>query len=92
MGVERIPERKIFTCDGCGKKHESEKPQHVSWSKPPQWTTLNWQRDAHDFQGNAVADASIHLLLCPFCSTLLGETINKAFAGYRSMKEEGDSV
>lgn len=91
MGVEVIPETKIFTCDGCGLKHEIKRAT-TSWTRPPHWTRLHWERDAYDFQGNACADASVHRLLCASCSTVLGEAINTAFQGIQTMKQPGDGV
>lgn len=84
MGIETIPATRRHICDGCGKKGEG--------SPPPDWANLHWGRNALDFQGCAVADASIQQLLCADCDKKAADAVNKAFAGYRSMKEEGDSV
>lgn len=84
MGIEVIPASKRYSCDGCGKSGEG--------SPPADWANLHWGRNALDYQGNAVADASIQLLLCSDCDTKATDAVNAVFAGYRSMKEKGDSV
>jgi hypothetical protein len=84
MGVTIQPATRHYECDGCGKKGEG--------STPANWANLHWGRNALDFQGNAVADASISLLLCSYCDKKAADAVNRAFAGYSSFKEPGDGV
>lgn len=79
MGVEEVPRSFLYTCDGCGEKHEQKNAAgHYTDSRPPNWTRLKWQRDATDFQGAAVAYGSVERLLCLRCSEVIGDAINDA--------------
>ena len=60
MSVREIPATKEWCCDVC-------KATVVAPSRPPYWANLHLQQDAHDYQGAAVADGSIKLLLCHKC-------------------------
>jgi hypothetical protein len=55
MSVREIPATKEWCCDLCQKTV-------VAPSRPPHWANLHLQQDAHDYQGAAVADASIKRL------------------------------
>lgn len=72
MSTKTIPEIKVWVCDGCKKEVEST-------HKPNHWTRLQWLRDAHDFQGHAVASDNVERDLCSSCSSKLGAAINDAF-------------
>ncbi len=71
MGSRIIPQRYAFICDKCEKQEESSVQR-----RPSYWTELHWIKDALDYQGNAVADGSIKLLLCDKCSTIVMKALN----------------
>lgn len=73
MAVREIPAAVIMVCDGCGK--EIEQP---SKNRPAHWSDLHILRDAYDFQGCAVADASVRRQLCSECSTVVFHAVNTA--------------
>lgn len=73
MPVREIAASFEFVCDGCGKVKAKKNN-----SRPCYWTHLHIQRDAYDFQGAAVADASVKRLLCDKCSPLVFDAINAA--------------
>ena len=72
MSTRAVPETKIWICDGCKKEVEGK-------HKPNHWTQLKWLRDAHDYQGHAVASDNLERDLCGHCSGILGTAINDAF-------------
>lgn len=77
MSVTEIPKSYKYTCDLCGTVHVQENANgHYTDSRPPYWSRLTLARDAHDFQGAPVADATVKRLLCPKCTTLVAEAIN----------------
>lgn len=72
MAVTDLPARKLFKCDCCGATTE----ESASTSRPSHWCNLHVLRDAYDFQGCAVADASVKLLLCTPCTTATVAAVN----------------
>lgn len=77
MGIESVPAKWRYKCDGCGNVETVE----TVGSRPKYWTDLHWRRDAYDFQGEAVADGSIARMLCGGCSDVLLRAVNDAFVG-----------
>lgn len=73
MGTTKIPEKYMHTCDGCGTKEET-----TNVSRPTIWSRLVLERDAHDFQGAAVADATVRRLLCSKCTDKVAVAMNAA--------------
>lgn len=69
MGMREIPATKEWCCDLC-------KTTAVAPSRPPHWANLHLQQDAYDYQGAAVADASIKRLLCGDCRDKIVTAIN----------------
>lgn len=45
-------------------------------SKPIRVSRLTLAQDAHDYQGAAVADGTVKLLLCPRCTLAAIQAIN----------------
>lgn len=62
MGKQYVPEKYVHTCDACGVDKESKSDR-----RPSTWVAIDVRRDACDFQGQAVADGSFDILLCPTC-------------------------
>lgn len=88
MAIQTIPQKYKFVCAGCKKEHESE-----SISRPSYWTELHIKRDAYDFQGFAVADASVHRLLCGDCSKFIYQCMNDATEARAALsKAEGSAA
>lgn len=79
MPVREIAARFEHKCDGCGLVKDSP-----SKSRPSHWTGLNIAADAYDFQGAAVADASVARLLCPTCTRTVHKAINDAISVART--------
>lgn len=75
MGIESIPAKWRYKCDGCGNVTTTE----VAASRPKYWTDLAWHRDAYDAQGQACANADVSRMLCGGCSEILQKAINEAF-------------
>lgn len=73
MSIKSVPESKVWICDGCNTEVESK-------HKPSYWTKLKWLRDAHDFQGHAVASDNVERDFCMACSGKLATAINDAFS------------
>ncbi len=73
MAIEEIKQRWIISCDCCGAKRET-----TSRQTPMDWIDVNVGQSATDFQGNAVADASIHLALCRDCGIKVVAAMNAA--------------
>jgi hypothetical protein len=79
MAIREIPRSFEYTCDGCRTVHVQENASgHYTNSRPSHWAHLKIEQDAHDFQGQAVADASITRLLCPVCSAKVFAAVNAA--------------
>ena len=77
MAVREIPKAFEYVCDLCGAVHRQENASgHYSNSRPPYWISVNVGADAHDFQGAAVADASVKRLLCDKCGPRVVAAIN----------------
>lgn len=74
MSLREIPRSFEFICDGCGAKEAQ-----ASNTRPKGSSNLHIGRDAYDYQGMAVADASCKRLLCFDCSAKLEAAINAAF-------------
>lgn len=71
MPVHEIAATYEFQCDGCGVI-----ATQPSKSRPKYWCNLTVAQDAYDYQGAAVADGTIHRLLCGDCRALVIEAIN----------------
>lgn len=69
MSVREIPATKEWCCDLCKKTV-------VAPSRPNYWANLHLQQDGYDYQGAAVADASIKRLLCDGCREKVVAAIN----------------
>lgn len=65
MAIRKIAPRTIFICDGCGGEAEDTSG---FWLRPPHWVEIRVNRDAYDYQGQAVADGSFTRLLCAGCA------------------------
>ena len=75
MGVKEIPREFLHTCDGCGVEHRKG-----SDSRPAHWGTLKLEQYAYDYQGAAVADGTVSMLLCSKCSDTAWEAARAAIA------------
>lgn len=73
MAVSEVTATWRFTCDGC--KAVEVLPTK---SRPKYWSDFHILRDAYDYQGCAVADGSVKLLLCPECGNAAAGALNKA--------------
>lgn len=69
MPVREIPATKEWCCDLCRKTV-------IDTSRPKYWANLHLQQDAYDYQGAAVADASVKRLLCDSCREKVMNAIN----------------
>lgn len=79
MAIREIPRAFEYICDGCGAKHRQENAGgHYSDNRPRHWSNIKIERDAYDYQGSAVADASIERLLCLECSKCVVDAVNAA--------------
>lgn len=77
MSIIEIPRQFKYVCDTCGKIHVQENANgHYSDSRPPHWGRLIIRQDAHDYQGQAVADGTIERLLCSDCHPSVIDAIN----------------
>lgn len=76
MPVREISTSYEYVCDGC-----SNTISQPTKNRPKYWTTLSIGRDAYDYSGAAVADGSIHRILCGNCSTAVYTAMNAALAG-----------
>jgi len=75
MATRKIPEAFEHICDGCKKTETS-----ASSSRPKFWSTLTISRDAYDYQGCAVADASVSRLLCENCTSAVTKAVNASLS------------
>jgi len=87
MSVRHIPESFEHTCDGCGWSEVTRNE-----SRPKYWTTLIIQREAYDYQGNAVADGTIRRTLCKECSSVVSEAINASIRTQTEKAKSADSA
>lgn len=79
MAVTEVATRWTYKCDGCGTTEDRE-----SKSRPKHWSDLHILCDAYDFQGAAVADGSVKLLLCLGCGEAAVKAINKSIDDRRA--------
>ncbi len=78
MAVTEVPKSYIYTCDSCGETHTQENANgHYSNSRPSYWSNLIIEKDAYDYQGAAVADGSVRLLLCNKCTSDIIDAVNE---------------
>lgn len=71
MSTKTIPMSYLHVCDGCGREVASPYQR-----RPSNWCDLSVGKDALDYQGQAVGDASIKWLLCSDCSSAVIAGIN----------------
>lgn len=81
MAIREIAASFEHICDGCQTVKTS-----LSKSRPKYWCDFHILRDAYDFQGCAVADASVKRTLCGDCSTAAAEAVNKAIEERRGSR------
>lgn len=62
----------------------------ASKRRPAHWIELHILRDAYDFQGAAVADGSVKLLLCVPCSKAAVDAMNESFDERRAALAKGE--
>lgn len=79
MSIIEVAAKFRFACDGCGKTEEGP-----TRSRPKYWSDLHILRDAYDFQGCAVADGSVKLLLCLDCGEAAATVLNAALDARRA--------
>lgn len=72
MSSKSVPAKRLFTCDGCGL----EQLEPDNGMRPSRWSQVHFRRDAYDFQGRAVADASVLLDFCALCTQSAAEALN----------------
>lgn len=82
MAVREISASFEAVCDCC----RTVEPMKSN-GRPAHWINLNILRDAYDFQGAAVADGSVKLLLCVPCSDAAVKAVNLAFDERRATLE-----
>lgn len=85
MSVREVPGHFEHKCDGCGTVKESG-----SKSRPAHWTGLDISAHAYDFQGCAVADASVSRTLCNTCTSIVHKAVNLAIEQARTALTEKD--
>ncbi len=73
MAVREVTAKFEHVCDSC--KAVETMP---SKSRPKYWSDLHILRDAYDWQGAAVADGSVKLLLCLECGEAATKALNAA--------------
>lgn len=77
MAIREIPKSFEYVCDCCGVVDlQKNASGHYSNSRPPRWASLTLAQDAYDYQGNAVADGTVKLLLCDRCRDAMADAIN----------------
>lgn len=78
MAIREIPKSYEYQCDRCNVIHKQENAGgHYTDSRPPMWSRLTLAQDAHDYQGAAVADGTIKLLLCRTCTNAVNVIVEK---------------
>lgn len=87
MGVREISASYEFVCDGCGLVEK-----RPSNSRPAYWTGLHIEAHAYDYQGCAVADASVKRLLCQDCTSEAHKAINNVIAARREARTLADAT
>lgn len=81
MAIKEIPQSFQCVCDGCGKEENLK-----TRSRPRYWIELKVLADAYDYQGCAVADASVHRILCEKCGEAFTNVINATFRALKTPK------
>lgn len=79
MAVREIAATFEAVCDCC--KETEAMPR---MGRPKYWCDLHILRDAYDFQGAAVADGSVKLLLCLSCGEKITKAMNAVFDQVRA--------
>lgn len=87
MAVTEIYATWRATCDCCKATEEM-----ASRGRPKYWIDLHILRDAYDFQGCAVADGSVKLLLCKACADSAQKALNASFDERRAALPQGDGA
>lgn len=85
VGTREIPQSFEHKCDGCGKLEATK-----SKSRPSYWSNLSLAMDVYDFQGCAVADGSVHRLLCRDCTKVTADAINAAIRARSTQEKSND--
>ena len=67
--IPEIPATKEWCCD-------LRKKTEINQARPAYWGSFYLQQDAYDYQGAAVADASIRRLLCEKCKVKVINVLN----------------
>jgi hypothetical protein len=83
MAVREVAASFEHVCDCCKSVEASS-----SRSRPKYWCDLHVLRDAYDFQGCAVADGSVKLLLCLNCGEKVTKAMNAVFDEVRAAGEQ----
>ncbi len=83
MAIREIPAAFEHACDACGKA-----VQKPTKSRPEYWCGLVVEQDAYDYQGHAVADATIRRVLCGECKTVVVKAINDSIAARAALAGE----
>ena len=71
MGVERIPEKYINTCDIC----KTEETSLVN-NRPRCWSSMKLEKTVYTPMGEACAEDIKNLLLCKKCTGNIGQLID----------------
>lgn len=79
MAVREIPAAFEMVCDGCGAVEKAP-----TWNRPKYWSDFHILRDAYDYQGCAVADGSVKLLLCLKCGEAAAKALNETLERART--------
>lgn len=79
MAIREIAASFEVVCDCC-RETETMTSKH----RPKYWSDFNILRDAYDFQGHAVADGSVKLLLCLKCSDAVAKAVNNTVDDLRA--------
>ena len=80
MAERNTPATKTYICDGCGAKAQD----HI----PSNWTKLIIKANALDFQGAAVADASVSRDLCATCTGIVHKAVNEAVLRVKESRDD----
>lgn len=80
MAIREVAAQFEHVCDSCKVVETS-----ATRSRPKYWSDFHILRDAYDFQGAAVADGSVKLLLCLACSDAAAKAVNAAIDERRAL-------
>ena len=80
MAERNTPATKTYICDGCGAEAQDR--------FPPNWTKLIIKANALDYQGMAVADASVSRDLCAACTGVVHKAVNDAILRARETNDD----